>query len=257
MKADGSWTDQVARNFNSASGAYAANARIQRQIADLLGAWIEARTGSGGVRQGLEIGCGTGFLTGHLLTAWPDAGWLITDIAPGMVGRCQSLLERIPATDVRFAVRDGQSIELATGSLDLIASSLTFQWFARPLEVVQRLLLALRPGGWLIFSTLGPGTFRTASKILKTPARNYATAGQLKRALQSSATTCLVEQREFVETTQCLRSLMQHLKTIGAATPLPGGQIRPSELRRAMQDSTLSGAGLPVEYEVLLVAIQR
>ena len=71
----------VAETFAAHVGEYERSARLQAQSAEKLAGHLPELDDA----KILEIGCGTGFLTQHLLERYPDADFLITDLAPEMV----------------------------------------------------------------------------------------------------------------------------------------------------------------------------
>ena len=251
-----SWSECVARNFDSAAGEYDSFALVQQTIAEALGQWIGNHVGHSIVESGLEIGCGTGFLTRQILARWPDANWQVTDIAPDMIQRCERAFAG-SGLRTQFAVDDGQTLDMPANSLDLIVSNMTFQWFADLAKSTCRLLEFLRPGGMLVFSTLGQGSFRSARQYIESAFYQYPTSAQLMRDLLSIDKTCQIESHLFQESTDNLGSLLRHLGSIGAGTPVPGHRVRPSQLRRAIRESASQATELAVEYEVLFVAMQK
>ena len=126
---------RIQHSFAQAASAYDQHARMQREAAAALALrmqrqWPEAH-------RILEIGCGTGNLTRHLLATYPQAQLLATDLAPSMVATCQTLLPPADRPRVQFEAADGEQLD-ATG-FDLVASSLVFQWFEDTPATLRRL----------------------------------------------------------------------------------------------------------------------
>ena len=105
----------------------------------------------------LEIGCGTGLLTRHLVKLFPNAEFLITDIAPEMVKRAQKHFSA-SSQKIRFEIVDGELFQCSE-QFDLIVSSMTFQWFECLPKALTNLVQCLRAGGILICSTLSDQSF--------------------------------------------------------------------------------------------------
>lgn len=105
----------------------------------------------------LEIGCGTGLLTRHLVKQFPNAEFLITDIAPEMVKRAQKHFSA-SSQKIRFEIVDGELFQCSE-QFDLIVSSMTFQWFECLPKALTNLVQCLKPGGILICSTLSDQSF--------------------------------------------------------------------------------------------------
>jgi len=106
----------------------------------------------------LEIGCGTGFLTHHLLKKYPHGQFHITDISPDMVATCEAQYK----TDrTSFFQMDGEHPE-CDDNYDFIVSSMAFQWFETPLKSLQ----ALSKKGSVFYATLGHSNFPEWRHIL-------------------------------------------------------------------------------------------
>lgn len=162
----------------------------------------------------LEVGCGTGFLTHHLLKAYPGGDFLITDIAGAMLDTCQASIREADRRNIRFAVLDGEDPE--TGErYDLIATSMTPQWFTDPAGGLGRLREQLAPGGHLLFGALGPDSFPEWRSVL-------AERGQPNGIVMPEMLPGIVHeehiQLDLVDGLEFLRLM----KAIGAATPRDG-----------------------------------
>lgn len=98
------------------------------------------------VRDGLrviDLGCGTGELTGRLADRLPDSDVLGIDSSPQML---ESAAERA-RPGLRF---ERQGIEDAQGEWDLVFSNAALQWVEGHRSLVPRLFGMLRPGGQLV-----------------------------------------------------------------------------------------------------------
>jgi malonyl-CoA O-methyltransferase len=268
-----SWTRSVGERFNEAAHRYGEQARVQREIAEDLADWMQEQvqppaTVSG--TAGLEIGCGTGFLTRRLLRDWPQVRWTITDVAPEMVRACQDAWEIHAPADAGlrdshgttgapqplFRVMDGQAAIGAPGSLGFIASSLAFQWFTDLERPLNRLMQLVRPGGWIVFSTLGSGSFSTARRLAPGLFHTYPDGDEMVRRFNQPGWRVAVECRDYEDSAEGLVPLLRYLKAIGAGTPRPGG-VPLAGLRSAIAKGRRNRGPLPVEYESLFVALHR
>ncbi|MFH1071516.1 MAG: methyltransferase domain-containing protein [Candidatus Glassbacteria bacterium] len=150
----------VALHFSARAGDYDKYAALQREIAWQLVEWAGTEalefTGAPSV---LEIGCGTGFLTGFLTGRIAAGFYLAVDIAGGMLDVLRGKLDGNPR-GVRLVQADGERLPFEGRLFDLVASSTTFQWFGAPAESIGSLAGLLRPSGRLVFATLGRNTFR-------------------------------------------------------------------------------------------------
>src|SRR6516165_8926196 len=75
----------VAASFCARAESYELHAGLQRAVADHLAQHLlelkQPRV--------LELGCGTGLFSRHLISRYPDGSFLLTDLAPSMVDQCR------------------------------------------------------------------------------------------------------------------------------------------------------------------------
>jgi trans-aconitate 2-methyltransferase len=121
-----------------------------RPFHDLL---ARVPAGRGDVRRVVDLGCGPGNLTRQLAGRWPGAQVEGIDSSPEMVGRACSEGETDRLT---FRVGDVRAWSPAE-PVDVMISNATLQWVPGHLDLLERLLAAVRPGGWLAFQV--PGNF--------------------------------------------------------------------------------------------------
>jgi len=237
---------RVAARFSAAAETYDAHSEVQRHAARTLAGLIAA-TGLPPRPRVLEIGCGTGHLTGCLTLYLPGAHILATDIAPAMVATCRAGL---PGLD--YAVMDGSRPSVA-GPFDLICASLAAQWFVDLPATLARLAALLTPGGTLALSLLGAQTFREwraahaccgltpGTPVFPTPTQcdaAFPTDGQL-----------LMRTEVYVDRPASGLAFLRGLRALGADMPATGHvRLSPAELRRVMQ--TLDEAP-EISYELL------
>jgi malonyl-CoA O-methyltransferase len=205
----------------------------------------------------LEIGCGTGFLTGALAEAGIAGDWLVTDIAPEMVERCRTRMADVQGgPTIRFDVLDGEHGSLGEGAFDLICSSLAVQWFDDAPAALARLAASLAPGGHLVVTTLAPGSFtqwraaHEAEGIAPgtphfAPVEAFATLSPASLGVEDHA-----------ERHPDARSFLRSLKAIGAGTSQPGHRpLSPAQLRRVM--ARFAQSGCEVTYQVVTCHLHR
>ena len=123
-----------------------------RAFVDLL-----ARVPAEHPRRVVDLGCGPGNLTRVLARRWPGARVEGIDASPEMVERARAEGE----TD-RLTFRVGDLRHWApAGPVDVVVSNATLQWVPGHLDLLERLVAAVRPGGWLAFQV--PGNFAERS----------------------------------------------------------------------------------------------
>jgi malonyl-CoA O-methyltransferase len=155
----------IRRNFARRARSYDRYAEMQRRMAHgLVAAVGESLARAGRI---LEIGCGTGYLTGLLRQANGEARLAALDLDAALVAAARRRLG--PEAGVAWLVADGEAP--LRGEYDLIIANATFQWFTRPGETLAALYRNLAPRGVLAFSTLGPQTFQELAEALNRAAR--------------------------------------------------------------------------------------
>jgi malonyl-CoA O-methyltransferase len=246
---------RISDAFGAAANHYDDHAGPQRAAAALV-AELAQRQKPGGVQRILEIGCGTGFLTRDIQARWPVAELIVTDLSPEMLARTA----RHAFVAGTFLAMDGESPPFEGEWFDLILSSLAFQWFDDLPDALGRLASLLRPGGSLIFSTMGEGSFcnwREAhvdcGLIAGVPA--YPSLADLRSVLSSYEDAFAFDE---IYPLGCdgARGLIAHLKGIGAVVPNDGRKpLSPKELRRTM--AAFDEAGGEDSYQVLFGRITR
>jgi malonyl-CoA O-methyltransferase len=259
---DRDWKQRVATAFDRATLRYHQQADVQRAVAGQLAGWMEQQAAGQTIAEALEIGCGTGFLTARLARRWPHARWLISDIAPAMVQHCRERLGTGEGS-IEFQVLDGERIAESRARwrhFDLICSNLAFQWFTDLPQALPGLMDRLRPGGWLIFTTLAADNFsRVYARYpwLAETAHPAVSESDLHSSLQSCGATATVRRQTIMRRFPDLRGFLDSLKQIGATTSrqLPGGSGR--HLRAALKSSSPAGRSVSVDYSVLFVAARR
>jgi trans-aconitate 2-methyltransferase len=125
-----------------------------RPFLDLL-----ARVGATAPRRVVDLGCGTGTLTGLLSRRWPDARVQGIDSSPEMITQAS----RSGSATVTFGLGD---IDTWTPSddTDVVISNAALQWVPRHVELLRSWAGSLTPGGWLAFQV--PANFDAPSHTL-------------------------------------------------------------------------------------------
>lgn len=234
---------RIARAFDAAA-AYDAHAVVQRQVADWLAERIVAVAPP--APRVLEVGCGTGFLTGATLPRLVHPDWLMTDIAPAMLARGMAA-----HPGVRGRVMDGEYPDLpGEAPFDLIVSSLAVQWFGDLDAGLRRLAGLLAPGGRMLATTLVEGTFAAWHEAHR--AEGYEAGSPVYPPVEALGWS--VETRRFAQRHESAAAFMRALRAIGAGTPREGHQpIPPGAMRRIARRFEAGGA--VATYEVALIEV--
>ena len=140
----------IRKRFSGAGAAYGDAAVVQRDIAAALSSMIDMHVPGLFRDRILEVGCGTGFLTRRLAADTAVKELFINDIC----SEFSSFFEDLPS--VKFIPGDAELIDFPSG-IGLIASSSVIQWFDSQESFFHKCRKCLRSGGYLAFSTFGPG----------------------------------------------------------------------------------------------------
>lgn len=253
-----SFKQRIIRAFDAASG-YDEVATIQQQVATALARRIAALPLPPDARI-LEVGCGTGFVAAAMESLPQGADWLMTDVSPAMVKRARQRFQG--RAGFRFALLDAEhpAFDVPEEPFDLICSSLAAQWFEDLPKALGQLFRLLKPGGYLLVSTLAAGTFaewRAAHEelglIAGTPIYPDRTALEAMRVEGQPAS---VEIETMTSTYPSGRDFMRALRTIGAATPRPGHRpLSPRTMQKVLK--AFESLGASVSWEVAFCSLQR
>lgn len=140
----------IARDFGAAAASYDRAARLQRHMGQRLLGLLPADRAD----KVTDLGCGTGLflepLQRKLQPEWLNA----IDLSPDMLDYARAHR----AVSARWVAADAEAIPLADASQDVVFSNLMIQWCDDPEPVLREAFRILRPGGWLVCSTLLDGT---------------------------------------------------------------------------------------------------
>lgn len=230
--------------FSAAAATYETAAQAQERAVDLLMECLGIL--ASGLRA-LELGCGTGLLTRRLLAALPAGSSLLaTDLSATMVERAAP-----SCPGAVFQVMDAEH-PAVEGKFDLVASSLAAQWFTDLDGTLKRLAGLLAPGGRLLLTTMGAGSFAQwksahAALGLESGVPDYPDAPSLAALLPGAK----VDSRPFTLDYADGRAFLRSLEAQGAQTPKPGHRPLPAgQLRRILKGL---GSPCPITWDILLL----
>ncbi len=213
---------EIAARFGAQAAGYEDHAGLQRDVARRLAALLPDLKAP----RVLELGCGTGLLSRHLVARYPDGDFVLTDAAPDMIGECRRNLARTRAR-VTYEVMDAGAAG-GHDDLDLIVTSMTLHWLRDPVATLERLRALLAPGGVLLFATLGPDSFAEWRTVL-------ATEGLPSGIPDLPAIPGVVEEEHLTPDNDSL-SFLRRMKAVGGLTPREGyAPLIPGALRRAIR----------------------
>jgi malonyl-CoA O-methyltransferase len=221
----------VAQSFGARAATYDEHADLQRGVAERLAGLLPQLAAP----RVLELGCGTGLFSRHLLARYPDGAFLLTDLAPSMVEQCRRNLAGTGNRRVSFDIIDAAR-PTADGAFDLIATSMTLHWLADPAAALATLRNLLAPGGALIYASISGKSFPEWREVLEEQALPIG-------LLEIPELPGIVDEERIVADTDTL-GFLRRMKAVGGLTPREGyAALPPGRLRRAIRAADKSHDG--------------
>ena len=152
--------ERVGSRFARGRDTYDEAASVQARVADhLMELWLKHKRGEIGGATILEIGVGSGMFTSLYKSKLKPSELILWDISP-----TESKFGPICEADGETAIR-----QIASGTLSVVASASTIQWFNSPAAFLIQVERVLAPEGLAVLSTFGPETFRELTACGVTP----------------------------------------------------------------------------------------
>ncbi|UOA07921.1 malonyl-ACP O-methyltransferase BioC [Methylobacter sp. S3L5C] len=231
---------RIKQSFSAASLTYDSVAGLQRTVGRELLHAIDATKLTDTL---LDLGCGTGFLTGELLVHSNYETVIALDIALSMLQTTQGKLS--DKYRVNYICADAEHLPLAEKSIDGVYSNLALQW-CRNLEVVfTDIKRVLKPEGQLVFSTFGPQTLQELKSAWATVdnynhVNTFYSEAQLKLFLQQAGfKNSQFKSKLYISPYDSVWMLMQELKCLGAQHVI-AGRNKKITTKTAMQQMILA-----------------
>ncbi|HEY5601826.1 MAG TPA: malonyl-ACP O-methyltransferase BioC [Gammaproteobacteria bacterium] len=255
---------QAARqSFNKAANTYDTAATLQREVGQrLLDRMDIVRLAPKII---LDLGCGTGDLILRLSQSYKEARVIGLDFAEHMLGKARTKLtwrQKLFGKRPGFICGDAERLPLADQSVDLIFSNLTLQWCNNLAVAFSEFRRVLKPGGLLMFSSLGPDTL----KELRHSWRSIDNGQHVHRfidmhdvgdaLLGARLADPVMDMEYFTLTFNDGFQLMRELKLLGAhnaAVERPHALTGKSHLRQMLQayERFRVDGKLPATYEIV------
>lgn len=147
----------IAESFGRSAKDYHRKASIQRKVAEGLVAslspWKEILP-PGPI---LEVGCGTGFLTGMMINEFPEREFMISDASSEMVNFTKTQFGESESR--RYQTLNVDDLNEAEPKYSCIVSNFAAQWFCNTSIGLEKLCRLLLPGGLLLVAFPGNHSF--------------------------------------------------------------------------------------------------
>lgn len=213
----------IKRSFAAASVTYDHVAELQRTVGRELLHAIDTTHLTGTL---LDLGCGTGFLTGELLARSRYETMIALDIALPMLQATRSKLANKP--NMGYVCADAEHLPLGEQCIDAVLSNLALQWCRNLDAVFTDIKRVLKPEGQLVFSTFGPQTLHELKSAWATVdhyshVNEFYSEAQLKQfLLQAGFKNSQLKSTVYISRYQSVWTLMQELKHLGAQHVVAG-----------------------------------
>lgn len=149
--------EEILNNFSRSVDSYTDHAKAQKEVALRLANALEPWRYSIPDGQCVEIGCGTGIFTDHLLKMISGRELKITDATDEMISHTSSKFNQ--SDNVHFEKLDAELYKWDSETYALIAGNFVAQWFKHPAMTLSKMAEALVPGGFMLMSLPGSESF--------------------------------------------------------------------------------------------------
>jgi malonyl-CoA O-methyltransferase len=251
--------DAVRRAFDKAAPSYDVYAVLQRAVADHLIDTLSLFSIS--PERIIDLGAGTGYCAGPIQNRFPKARLTLCDISHEMLLAAEKKSRRW--LDPRsYVCADINMLPFAENSVDLLFSSLSFQWCPDLDKLFSECRRVLTPDGLLIFSSLGPDTlkelrFAFSPKDESEHVHEFIDMHDVGDALiRTGFTAPVLETDRLVMTYETMRDVMQDLRGIGAVNQTQNRR-RGLSTRKLFEQAEINyetfriDGVLPATYEVV------
>lgn len=260
---------KIKQSFGAAAVRYDGAAQLQRAAGKDLLRFAGSGRLSGTI---LDLGCGTGFLTGELLSRESETETVIAlDLAYTMLQmtRCKLSASGLDKNRRKLAYlcADAELLPISAHSLDGLFSNLALQWCNSPEKVLSDFKRILKPGSPLVFSTFGTETLRElknawASIDAYSHVNEFYDQSEIRQLLEQAGFTDLkMASRLHLSRYESVHALMKELKQIGAHNVSSGRNRRFTTkaqiqgMIRAYEAYRVEGL-IPASFEIIQVAAQ-
>lgn len=241
----------VAQRFAKAGQSYVEHAVVQKQISVQLFEYLKQYCPQS-LPSVLEIGCGSGNLT-HLFESYFQVDQLCLNDLYADVDQ-----HFLNFKHVNWLIGDIEQLELPL-ELDAVVSSSALQWMTDLPALLQRIYDALKPKGYLGFSTFGENNL-IEIKQLTGQGLNYYSLEALQQQLQENGFEILLIQQAYKQAYfDHPKSVLQHLKATGVTATATSHRWTKQSLQQFYSDyqQFYDEQGFRLTYHPIYVIARR
>ena len=215
--------DHIKQNIRNAFGknidGYVTHGNVQKKVAQILFEQVKERSDIHDIKQVVELGCGTGFLSEYVVNYFEDAQHFISDLSDKMVKRCCTNLFNM---HVNYFVCDGEALPFEKNfRTNLLVANMALHWFQKFGTSIQKLS---KMTDLFAFSIPVRGTFKAwtqAHEALGIQNRMipFLSVPELKTILLKCKPKKLsIKVVRLLHPANSALAFLRHLKVIGAST---------------------------------------
>jgi malonyl-CoA O-methyltransferase len=247
--------ESIRHHFCRAASSYDQYAHVQAEAA----VWLLALAPTEATAI-LEIGCGTGNLTGLLVDRFPAARITALDFAEAMVEQARAKVGE--EGGVRFLCQDGEAfVRTCQERYDLVVSNATLQWFTDLAATLGHVGRLLRPEGRAVLSLFGPASFqelatamrRIVDPEIRLPAEGFRTAAEAEEMARGVFAEVEVARRLVRREYATFFDILDHIRKTGTG----GYHAKVPRLNRAMLGRLdqwfAEQGGYVITYEIFIL----
>lgn len=250
------------KSFGHAATTYNEVAVLQKEVATRLIQRLEYINIS--PQTILDLGSGTGFCSKLLEQKYTKSKLVSLDIAHGMLlyARGQQGFLRRLRKKQQFICGDAEALPLRSDTCELIVSSLALQWCFDLDTTFQEMRRVIKPGGLLMFATLGPDTLKELRQSWK-QADDYPHVSAFidmhdigDALMRAGFSEPVMDVEHITLTYNSVNDLMLDLKNLGSRNALRGraagltGKNKLKIMKSTYENFRRDGV-LPATYEVV------
>ena len=241
----------VAQRFAKAGQSYVEHAVVQKQISAQLFEYLKVYCPQN-LASVLEIGCGSGNLTHLFQTHFQFEQLFLNDLYADVEQHFSTI------QNIAWLIGDIEQLTLPQ-SLDAVISSSALQWMTDLPTLLHRIHDALKPKGYLGFSTFGENNLIEIKKLTG-QGLNYVGLESLKRQLEQQGFEILLIQQDHQQVYfDHPKSVLQHLKATGVTATAKSHRWTKQSLQQFYSDyqQFYGEQGFSLTYHPIYVIARR